>query len=189
MTQKRYEFRVWGRNRKARKILAQLASDEKREQVEDCYLLVDDPSWNAKIRGNRLKIKQLKSERKGFERWSSGYHRSSDSVPSPFDTIFEDLRLDRPLRGKPYDLAKAIRKLGPNRSFKPVFLTKERRLYQIGELQAEVTDIIIDETGDVLQTLSIEGDDLDELVALRKKLQLRDKPKIAVHQAVEEEVA
>lgn len=181
----RYEYRVWGKHRKAREKLARLASTKYEERVKDCYLLVDDSTWNAKIRRNNLKIKQLVAEDKGFERWTSGRHRSADTTPSPFDDIFEKLRLDRPQRGKSYDLYKAIEKLDPESGARAVFVIKHRRRYTVGDLRAEATDIEITETSDTLHTLSIEGDDLDDLVALRKKLGLRDEPNIAVHQAID----
>ena len=60
----RFEHRVWGKQRKARKLLAKLATEQTTERVNDCYLLSDDPAWNAKIRNNTLKIKQLVAERK-----------------------------------------------------------------------------------------------------------------------------
>jgi hypothetical protein len=183
----RYEYRVWGEHRKARKLMGKLASDETRDRVQDCYLLVDDPSWNAKVRDNTLKIKQLVAEDKGFEQWVSGRHRSSDSAPSPFDTLFDELRLDRPQKGKPYDLSRAVEQLNPDLGVKAVFVTKKRRRFRIGSLRAEVTDIEIDGTGELLRTLSIEGDDLDELVSLRKKLGLREQPNVAVHQAIDNE--
>lgn len=184
----KYEYRVWGSHRKARKLMAKLASKETRERVEDCYLLVDDPSWNAKVRDNTLKIKHLVAEDKGFDRWVSGRHRSSDSAPSPFDDLFDDLNLDRPQRGKSYDLSRAVSKLDPDTGVRAVFVTKKRRRYQIGGLKAEATDIEIEETGQELRTLSIEGDDLDELVALRKKLGLKQEPNLAVHEAIENEI-
>lgn len=183
----RYEFRVWGSHRKARKTLARLASETRTERVRDCYLIVDDPSWNAKVRDNTLKIKQLVAEDKGFERWSSDKHRSAKSAPSPFDDLFEELRLDRPQRGKPYDLRKAVKRLGPESGVRAVFVTKRRKRYRIGSLRGEVTDITIRDTGEVLRTLAVEGDNLEELVALRKKLGVRDEPNIAVHQAIESE--
>lgn len=185
----RYEFRVWGAHRKARKKLARLASEKVTEKVKDCYLIVDDPSWNAKVRDNTLKIKQLVDEDKGFEQWSRDKHRSSDTAPSPFDLLFDQLRLDRPQRGKSYDLAKAVAKLEPDSGVRAVFVTKQRRRYRIGDVRAEVTDIKIHETGEVLRTLSFEGDNLKELVALRKQLGVRDEPNIAVHQAIESEMS
>ncbi len=183
----RYEYRVWGQHRKARKLLAQLASSTTRERIEDCYLLVADPSWNAKVRNDALKIKQLVAEDEGFERWASATHRSSDTAPSPFDTLFDELQLDRLRPGKPKDLVKAVSKLDPESGVRTVFVTKHRRRYRVGNLRAEVTDVTITETNDTIRTLSIEGDDLDELVALRKKLGLRDAPNTPVHQAIDSE--
>jgi len=185
LTGARFEHRVWGAHRKARKLLAKLADEQSTEQVDDCYLLVDDPSWNAKIRDNTLKIKQLVAERKGFEQWTRDRHRSADSTPSPFDAIFEQLGLDRPQRGEEYDLDTEIAALDAEAGVRAVFVTKERRRYRIGDLRAEVTDIEIRDTGEVLHTLSIEGDDIDELSALRKQLGLRGEDNIAVHHALE----
>lgn len=185
----RYEFRVWGEHRKARKMLAKMASEKTTEQVKDCYLIVDDPSWNAKVRDNTLKVKQLIAENKGFEQWSRDKHRSAESAPSPFDDLFDALRLDRPQRGKSYNLAKAVKKLDPDSGVRAVFVTKDRKRYRIGDMRAEVTDISVHETGEVLRTLSFEGDSLKELVALRKELGVKKEPNVAVHQAIENEVS
>jgi propanediol dehydratase small subunit len=184
----RYEYRVWGKHPRARKLLEKLADEQSTERVNDCYLLVDDSSWNAKIRDNTLKIKQLVAEHQGFEQWTSNRHRSADSTPTPFDAIFEQLRLDRPQRGKKYNLPKEIAALDPNAGVRAVFVTKERRRYRIGDLRAEATDIEIRETGEVLRTLLIEGDDLDQLAALRKRLGLRGENNVAVHHALDLEI-
>jgi len=183
----RFEHRFWGKHRKARKLLAGLATEQRTETVNDCYLLVDDLTWNAKIRDNTLKIKQLVAEHKGFEQWTSDRHRSADSAPTPFDEIFEQLRLDRPQRGKSYDLRDEIGGLDTDAGVRAVFVTKQRRRYRVGSLRAEATDIRIRETGEVLFTLSIEGDDLDELTALRDRLGLRDEDNVAVHHALDVE--
>lgn len=188
-TRGRYEFRVWGEHRKARKKLAKLASEKVVEDYDDCYLLVDDPSWNAKVRDNTLKIKQLIAEDKGFERWSSDKHRTAASTPSPFDDLFEELRLDKPQRGKKYSLEKAVAKLDPDLDVRVVFVSKHRERYLIDDIRAEVTDIEIRETGEVLRTLSFQGDDLPALIALRKQLGVRNEPNVAMHQVIEAEVA
>jgi hypothetical protein len=172
----RYEFRVWGEHRKACKKLARMASEETTERVKDCYLIIDDHSWNAKVRDNTLKVKQLVAEDKGFEKWSRDKHHSSTTAPSPFDELFDDLR-------------KAVAKLGPDSGVRAVFVAKDRRRYRIGDIRAEVTDIEILETGDVLRTLSFEGDSLEDLVALRKELGVKNEPNLAVHQAIENEVS
>ncbi len=181
----RYEYRVWGEHRSARKLLAKLAKTQTTERVVDCYLLVDDATWNAKIRDNTLKIKQLVAAHEGFERWTSDRHRSKGTAPSPFDDIFEQLRLDRPQRGKKYDLLKELASLESNDEVRVVFVTKHRRRYRIGNLRAEATDIEVHETGEVLNTLSIEGDDVAELAALRERLGLSGEENVAVPQALE----
>ncbi len=184
-TNARFEYRVWGNHRKARKLLRQMATTETRERVHDCYLLTADSSWNAKIRDSTLKIKYLIAEDQGFERWASGKHRSSADTPSPFDTLFDELKLDRPQRGKSYDLERAVAELDPSTEVRAVFVVKHRRRYRIGQLRAEATDVMIRGSKDVLRTLSIEGDDLDELVTLRKTLGLADEPNSPVHQTLD----
>ncbi|MEM7092315.1 MAG: hypothetical protein AAF567_04870 [Actinomycetota bacterium] len=185
----RYEFRVWGKHRKARKLLAELADRVLEEEFDDCYLLVDDPTWNAKVRDNELKIKELVAERKGFEQWASDRPRSAKAAPTPFDELFEELRLDRPQRGKSYNLPKEVDKLDPDSGVRAVFVTKHRRRYYIGDLIAEVTDIDIHETDRTLRTLSIEGDDLKELTKLRKQLGIKGEDNVAMHQLIEAETS
>lgn len=104
----RYEFRVWGRYREARKLLAQLAVESTSEEVEDCYLLIDDPSWNAKLRGDSVKIKQLVAARKGFEHWISERRQRTDSAPSPFDDLLEDVGLDELLEADVIDFDQVV---------------------------------------------------------------------------------
>ena len=185
----RYEYRVWGKHRAARKLLEDLADDVEQERVADCYLIVDDATFNAKVRDNILKVKELVDENKGFEQWASGRHRSSDSVPSPFDDLFDRLDLDRPQRGKKYNLERAVRALRPRDGVTAVFVTKKRTRFRLGELRAEVADITLTKSGQVLRTLSIDGEDLDALTALRQRLGLTDEPNISVHQAIFDEVS
>lgn len=181
----RFEYRVWGKHRKACRRLRELALEETEEHVEDCYLLVDDPSWNAKVRDNALKVKRLVAEDKGFERWAARKHRSSETAPSPFDVLFDELGLERLQHDEPYDLAEAVDGLDPELNVRAIFVMKRRHRYRVGSLRAEVTDIEISETNEVLRTLAIEGDDLDELVALRKELGLRGEQNTPVHQAID----
>lgn len=185
----RYEYRVWGKHRAARKILEDLADHVEEERVADCYLITGDASYNAKVRDNTLKVKELVDEDKGFEQWASGRHRSSDSVPSPFDDLFDRLALDRPQRGKKYDLVRAVRALRPRDGVTAVFVTKKRTRFLIGDLRAEVTDITLTKSGHVLRTLSIDGADLDELTRLLERLGLCDEPNVAVHQAILDDVS
>lgn len=185
----RFEYRVWGEYRSARKLLRKLADEETREELEDCYLLVDDPKWNAKVRDDTLKIKQLVAEDKGFERWTSDKHRSAASAPSPFDELYEQLELDRLRTEKKFDIEDAVARLAPDSEVRVIFVMKQRRRYLIGDLKAEVTDVEVIETGEVMRTLSIEGDDLRELVKLRKKLGIKGETNTPVHQAIDLDIA
>jgi hypothetical protein len=168
-----------GRASPARRLLAGLADRERTEQVDDCYLLVDDAALNAKVRDNTLKVKQLVAERKGFERWTSNRHDVAHTAPAPFGTLAEQLGLHR--RGRDADLPTAFAAFGAAAGVRLVFVAKHRRRYRVGSLRAEATDIRLLDTGEVLHTLSIEGDDLKRLVALRAHLGLRGEDNVAVH--------
>lgn len=181
-----FEYRVWGEYPKARKLLAKMATDVTREQYDDCYLLVDDMAWNAKVRDRSMKVKQLVAEKRGFECWTSDWYKEADGVPAPFDDLFTELRLDRKAKGKSFDLSKAAAKLEDDVA-RVVFVSKDRRRYRIGGLRAEVTDIEIDGADEALRSLAIEGSDLDALVALRKELGLKNVPNMAMHVAISEQ--
>ena len=172
-----YEYRVWGRHKKARKLLAEMAEPTVEREIEDCYFLGDDPDWNAKVRGSTLKVKRLVGEERGFELWTSEKHLVVDAIPEPFDQLFDDLHLDRVARGKSFSIAKA----------RPVFVTKRRQRFALGSVKAEITEITVHETGEELQTLAIQGDDLDELVKLRDALGLKSEDNVAMHLAIDPE--
>lgn len=181
-----YEYRVWGKHKSARKALRTLATDRTVEQFADCYLLGDDPGFNAKVRDRSLKVKQLVGQKKGFEAWETQWHTRSKTAPAPFDDVLIDLGIEKRKKGKSFNLQKAVNKLDPKTRSRVVFVTKDRTRYRIGNVRAEVTDITIESTGEVLRTLAIEGDDLDELVALRKKLGLKKSDNVAVHVAIDD---
>ncbi len=184
-THARYEFRVWGRNKKARKLLAEMADSSTTETIEDCYFLTDEAGVNVKVRNRILKIKELVEHEQGFERWASSRYRSVDVAPAPFDELFEQLRDARERYGKSFDLAKAVAQLDKDADGRVVLVTKERRRYRIGSMRAEATDVTIEHTGRVLHALAIEGDDLGDLVQLRKKLGLKGSSNVALHVAIE----
>lgn len=181
----RYEYRVWGQYPKARKALRKMADSQTREVYDDCYLLVDDMAFNAKVRDNTLKIKQLVAEHKGFEQWTSERHLSAKSTPTPFDDIYRALDLDRARRKKRFDLRDALEQLDPELGVRAVFVAKHRVRFAIGDLRAEATDIEIVEAGELLHTLCIQGNDLPDLVKLRKRLGLKGEPNTPMHQVID----
>lgn len=180
----RYEYRVWGEHRRAGKRLSRLATNETHEKIDDCYFLVDDLAWNAKVRDNALKVKVLVSEERGFERWTSDWHRDPEHAPAPFDDLFEELRLDRPIRGKRFDLPKAVASLDDDSATRAVFVTKHRRRYRLGSIRGEVTLVDVQGVDGMLRSLAIEGDDLGDLVELRSELGLGDEPSMPMHAAI-----
>jgi hypothetical protein len=184
--QTRYEFRVWGDHPKACRKLARLADEESSEEFEDCYLLGNDPKWNAKVRDDKLKVKRLVDRERGFDRWDSNWHRRADTVPSPFDEVFDELSLDRPQRGKRYSLLRAVSELDEDSATRAVFVTKSRTRYRIGSVRAEVTQIDVHDTSEELRTLAIEGNNLNKLVALRRELGLKGHTNVAMHVALDE---
>lgn len=185
----RYEFRVWGKHPVARRLLKETADEITVERFDDCYLIVEDLSWNAKVRDNTLKLKQLVSEKKGFEQWASDRHRSAEDTPSPFDDLFDRLRLDRPQRGKEYDLPEEVARLDGVDGVRAIFVTKNRRRYHFDDVRAEVTDIEIHGSDQTLRTLSIEGENLDQLIDLRTRLGIGDEPNVAMHQLIDHETS
>lgn len=180
-----YEYRVWGKHKKARKILDSIGTDRTTETINDCYFLGDDPDWNAKVRDSTLKLKRLISEERGFEQWTSDWFHKAKKTPAPFDELFDDLHLHRIERGKKFNIEKAVDGLDDDHDARPVFVTKERVRYRVGSVRAEVTDITVDDTGEELHTIAIVGDDLDELVALRKQLGIKKLDNVAVHVAID----
>lgn len=183
----RYEYRVWGKHKKARKLLDSIGTDKTIEVINDCYFLGDDPDWNAKVRNSTLKLKRLVAEERGFEQWTSDWYRKSEKTPAPFDELFDDLHLGRLSRGKKFSIKKAVKGLDDDHVARPVFVTKDRVRYRVGALRAEVTDIRVNDTGEELHTIAIVGDDLDELAALRKQLGIKKSDNVAVHLAIDPE--
>ena len=88
------------------------------------------------------------------------------------------------LQAAAFDLAVVASAADLDCGVRLVIVNKQRRRFRVGDLRAESTDITITETGAVLHTLSIEGDDLDQLRALRRRLGLHGHENVAVHNAL-----
>jgi hypothetical protein len=185
----RYEYRVWGKHRKIRKQIIELAeSDAVTEEINDCYLISDDEEWNAKVRDDRLKLKHLGKEKRGFERWDSQWPEDSDATPSPWDDVYDQLRLDKPARGKNYNLSKAVKKLDDDAGVRAVFVTKQRKVYRIGNVRAEIVKIDLRDGSKRLHSIAVQGRDLKELRALIGDLGLDAEPNVPMHVAIEQEL-
>lgn len=186
----RYEYRVWGKHKKAVDKLSRLSSDDTTETIEDCYLLRNEPEWNAKVRDDTLKLKQRLRQKKGFEQWTSAWHVEASGTPTPFDMVFDDLSLDRPQRGKSYDLRKAVKRgLKDDPDTRAVFVTKQRRRFLIGDIKAEVSKIDIHLTDARLHTVAVQGPSIKELVRLLEAVKLSGLPNVPVHIALSEALA
>lgn len=179
----RYEFRVWGNQDEAHRRLLSLADSSTEKHFKDCYLLVDDPTCNLKIRRNRLKVKRLVEERFGFQRWSTNWHRvTTEASPESSDTrtLAEAAGL-----AAPTDLGQVVEELHPAADLRPLFVTKHRMRFRFGSMRAEVTDLEVGRNGEHLCTTAIEGRDLLDLIRLRSSLGLDLVPNVAVHLALD----
>lgn len=181
----KYEYRVWGKHRKAARKIERLASHEYFEHVEDCYLLQDDPEWNVKVRNDTLKLKQLVTHERGFQVWHSDCPQDAASAPEPFDQFFADLSLDRAQQDKKYDLTEAVGDLDSDDAT-AVFVTKHRTRYRIGSLRAEVSRILVHDSPTRLRTIAIEGTTLKGLRKLLRQLGLDREPNVPFHLALED---
>lgn len=185
-TKARYEFRVWGDRKDVYRRLAEMADTDRRERLEDCYLLVHDQACNAKIRRNRLKVKRLIGQRAGFERWSSSWCRDVQEAPAPFDELAEGLGPPvLPRAAEVHQLEDVAREIGPDHGIVPVFVTKQRRRFRFGTIKAEAATVEIEGHPGRFKTLAIEGPNLADLVTVRSSLGLNDVPNLALHLAVD----
>lgn len=183
----RYEFRVWGDQDAALDRLSSLADSERNESFEDCYLLVQDPSCNLKIRRNRLKVKRLVEERFGFQRWSTDWHRitvGAEEAGADHGRMSPEA-IEVPSDGNQTMLADVINGLDPTANLRPVFVTKHRRRFRFGSMRAEVADLEIGGRSGRLCTTAIEGHNLLDLIQLRSALGFDLTPNVAVHLALD----
>ena len=170
----RYEYRVWGKHREAAKKLAKLASSERHEEITDCYLLGSDDQWNAKIRSDRLKLKRLIEAKQGFERWDTNWHPTPDAAPQPFDEAFRE-----------FTLAQDVTAQSATSETRAVFVLKQRRIFTIREMQAEVTKLEVQDASIRLSTVAIQGDRVRDLRVLLHRLGLHDEPNVPIHIALQ----
>lgn len=179
----RYEFRVWGDQDEAHRRLLSLADSASEKHFRDCYLLVDDPTCNLKIRRNRLKVKRLVEERFGFQRWSTNWHRVTAEAP---DAVRETQTTSAVVvTPATTGLGDVVEELHPAADLRPVFVTKHRMRFRFGSMRAEVTDLEVGANGERLCTTAIEGRDLLDLIRLRSSLGFDLVPNVAVHLALD----
>lgn len=155
-----HEFRVWGRHAKARRRLERLADPVTVETYTDEYVLVDDPDWNVKLRAGDVKVKQRVDVTRGFDCWESSW---LDGIHAAKGELRRQLRDDTTT----------------------VVVRKKRRRFEVGSARAEVTDVVVD-GGPTARSIAIEGDDLDELVRLRKKLGLTGEANVPMHEMLDQ---
>jgi hypothetical protein len=179
----RYEFRVWGHQDEAHRRLLSLADSSSEKHFKDCYLLIDDPTCNLKIRRNRLKVKRLVEERFGFQRWSTDWHKvTTEAAPHSGGA---QAAPGGAVRTESAGLGDVVEELHPAADLRPLFVTKHRMRFRFGSMRAEVTDLEVGQNGERLCTTAIEGRDLLDLIRLRSSLGLDLVPNVAVHLALD----
>jgi len=185
VTPAKYEFRVWDPKRKVSRQLATMAEFDYGERLHDCYLLVADKSYNAKIRRNRIKIKRLVGEQAGFQCWSSKWLSSPNDAPKPFGRLLSELHSLRPVPDDfERELTRILRGLRLEKGVRPVFVTKRRRRFYLGSMKAETAEIKVRGHKSSRSTVAIEGSDLNDLIHLRSGLGLTKVPNLAFHLAI-----
>jgi uncharacterized protein (UPF0248 family) len=178
----RFEYRVWGAHRGAPELLAALADDDRQERAEDWYVLLDDPAWNVKIRRHSLKVKYRVASAGGFQLWATFGHGAT--LPPPLDSMLGRLGRVGSHRWLIDDLPAVIAALRRETGVQVICVSKRRRRYRIADSRAEVADIMVRPTGEVLHTLSVEGDDLHRLRTLCERLGVLGEANLAVHEVL-----
>lgn len=179
-----FEYRVWGDHPAAEQTLIELAEGTpSQESLADCYLLVDDANWNVKVREDQLKLKLRSGATEGFERWSTQWCISDADTPAPFSSVIRQLDLGRAHEGAAFDLTAAVERLDD--IARPVFVTKQRSSFQIGDVEAEIADLTIDAHESGLHSVSVKGEDLASLTELLQELGLDSYPNVAMHEMID----
>lgn len=177
----RYEFRAWCPLDAAYEMLDRLADRTHDERLDDWYLPTGRQDCNAKIRGERLKIKRLLGEEQGFQRWASSRRRIVGDGIDPIDVVTRELGLialpARPGHGSGPP--------SPVPGLEAVHVRKWRQCFGLGAVEAEAVEMTVGSRSERLTSVAIEGDDLDELVDLRLALGLESRRNIAVHLAID----
>jgi hypothetical protein len=176
-----FEFRAWGDTEEVRGRIEQLAAAHRFEHLRDRYLLVDDPTCNAKLRRGRLKVKQLVERRDGFERWSRRWYGEDVVAPEPLAGIMAELTALPARRRRNEDV---LHHLAAAHHVRMVAVTKDRQHYRVGSMRAELTVVHVTSDGRCLTGVAIEGSEIDELLALRTRLGLDAVENIPVHLAI-----
>ena len=186
----RYEFRAWTDGAQVREHLESWAQSSATESVHDCYLLCDDPTYNVKVRDGRLKLKQLIGERKGFQLWGRIRKDDFTTIASPFYAVMKSLEglMPEDHRAVADRLNSALQdsSVSTNAAILAVPVTKKRRLFRLGLIKGEVTQVKVASGNrrSTLTTVAIEGPNIRPLIALRASLGLADEANRPYHLAV-----
>jgi hypothetical protein len=176
----RLEYRVWGRQCRARRRLEDLCQASKLEQFDDCYLLVDDRTWNVKVRRHAVKMKHLVAEHDGLQWWTTDVATAAIGM-SPISSLIERIRSASIEARRVEELPAALH---DETGVDTMLVSKRRRVYRVAGLRAEVSAITMLDTGEVLHSLALEGTDARRLATLRNRLGLADEANIGVHEAL-----
>lgn len=137
----RYEFRVWNR------AFPKLPQPDSEPWSEETYLLVASrPDTNVKLRGDVVEIKELVKRHHALELWRPGPQLD---FPLTGSTLGRELLPRLPLDATgaedcpaPADLLQLARASG---AVLVIALRKRRRLFEVMEARAEVTEVEVGE--------------------------------------------
>lgn len=154
----RYEYRAWA------EAFPDLPQPDDEPWVEETYLLpLGLVGLGIKIRGDALEIKELLTDRDGFQLWSPAARLA---FPIPALTLERELMvrlaIGEPLRRKRYGPQEIMTDIvQARRNVIAATLKKRRRLFEVASCRAETAAVEVE--GQRMMTAAAEHEDMDQL--------------------------
>jgi hypothetical protein len=142
-----------------------------RTSVETYLIVPSNPAVNPKIRGGKLDVKVLVQVLEGCEQWEP---RFKEAFPIGAETLQESFfplvgLAPPPLRQAEYTRDEVLEGVvGPHPGLVAVRIRKHRRGFAVDGCLAEVATVDVGERS--LQTVAIEGEHAEEVVALGDRI-------------------
>ncbi len=180
--QARYEFRIFGQGfgREINEIRSR-SFCLGIEEVVDIYLVTtDNDTNNVKIRGNSLEMKVLRSVELGLELWKPCLKldfplASTGAVIEVFQALaVEVLQLPK----QKLDLQSFMMQIvWPHPEIVVAEVFKRRSYFQVDKCKVEIDELLVN--GAVIQSISIESEDTDEILRVKTLLDMQRYPNIS----------
>lgn len=179
----RWEFRAWDVDHTIHDRLHALSPGPDITAQVDCYLLGPRYEFNAKIRDDRLEVKQLLERRNGFQRWAPDWTSEPPHQPREVNRLLVELGADRNGDLDPLSNSQLIALVNSAQGLKAVEVSKKRRNFDLGEVLAEISEIEID-GAEPRTCVVVESSDIDRMREMREHLGLNGAPNVALHNAI-----